>query len=505
MFSRLVKLFKCSEYEDLDRSNTEQKDMEGSLAHMLPVTYAYSTETKVGQETFTIEQAIDQIGFGRFQVKLSIMTGFVWMSDAMEMMILAVLAPALHCIWQLTGLEEAAITIFVFCGMTSTSGLWGSLCDNYGRKTGLVMSSLVTVYFGLLSAFSPNLMWMLILRGLAGCGIGGAPQSITLYAEFLPAKHRAVCITLVEVFWAIGACFEMIIALLVMPTLGWRWLLGISTFPLFLISVCCWWLPESARFDVMQGDYDKAVKTLEKIAYENGQPLPPGKLVHLQPQYIKHGRLKDLLSPPFRKTTLLLWTIWMTASFCYYGIVLLTTALYETPNNCYDEKFKMEETCAIECRSLTREDLVDTIWTTMAEFPGLGLAVVLLEKIGRKYTMALLFGGFVIFVLLVNFCMQRSLLTVFLFVARAFISGAFQGVYIYTPEFYPTNLRALGLGICSGMARVGATITPFVAQVLLKTSPLFAISAYGLTCLVAVVCSLLLPYETKGKVMKVMT
>ncbi len=56
-------------------------------------------------------------------------------------------------------------------------------------------------------------------------------------------------------------------------------------------------------------------------------------------------------------------------------------------------------------------------------------------------------------------------MTLFLFIGRAFISGAFQAAYVYTPEVYPTTTRALGLGSCSGMARVGALITPFVAQV----------------------------------------
>lgn len=90
----------------------------------------------------------------------------------------------------------------------------------------------------------------------------------------------------------------------------------------------------------------------------------------------------------------------------------------------------------------------------------------------------------------------RTALTFMLFVARAFISGAFQTAYVYTPEVgsnkvtylrcirdiefsfccynrllfviqvYPTTTRAVGLGACSGMARIGAIVTPFVAQVM---------------------------------------
>lgn len=96
-----------------------------------------------------------------------------------------------------------------------------------------------------------------------------------------------------------------------MPTLGWRWLLGLSTIPLFIFSLLCWvtmmllwllwdaicqrnkwqpnpvcslvgwdqWLPESARYDVLTGNQEKALATLKRIATENGAPMPLGKLV----------------------------------------------------------------------------------------------------------------------------------------------------------------------------------------------------------------------------------
>ena len=51
------------------------------------------------------------------------------------------------------------------------------------------------------------------------------------------------------------------------------------------------------------------------------------------------------------------------------------------------------------------------------------------------------------------------------------------------------------------MARLGAMVTPFVAQVVVKTSLNLAIGLYGGVALLAVVASLLLPIETKGRAM----
>lgn len=104
-----------------------------------------------------------------------------------------------------------------------------------------------------------------------------------------------------------GTVFEVLLAILVMPTLGWRWLLGLSTIPLFIFAALCFvsmtfwvvahsttrssyiteheccmwvqWLPESARYDVLTGNQEKALATLKRIATENGAPMPLGKLI----------------------------------------------------------------------------------------------------------------------------------------------------------------------------------------------------------------------------------
>lgn len=42
-----------------------------------------------------------------------------------------------------------------------------------------------------------------------------------------------------QCFWALGACMEVLLALFIMPTLGWKWLLGLSTAPLLAFAICC--------------------------------------------------------------------------------------------------------------------------------------------------------------------------------------------------------------------------------------------------------------------------
>ncbi|XP_022050281.2 synaptic vesicle 2-related protein [Acanthochromis polyacanthus] len=450
------------------------------------------------EETFTVDDALEAIGFGKFQWKISLFTGLSWVADAMEMMILSILGPQLHCEWRLPGYQVALITSVVFVGMGISSPLWGNVSDKYGRRFGLTISMCWTLFYGLMSAFSPVYGWLLVLRGLVGFGIGGAPQSVTLYSEFLPAKSRGICIMLIAAFWAIGAVFEVLLALWVMPTLGWRWLLGLSTIPMAIFVSFCFWLPESPRFDVLTGRGEKALETLRRVAKENGKTMPQGRLIAYQQN--DRGRIKDLFAGEHWRTTLPLWFIWFAYAFSYYGIVLLTTELFQAGDSCVaNQGAKIEPTCNLECKYLTSADYKDLLWTTLAEFPGLLVILLAVDHIGRKRSMALCFFLFSLCILPLFACIERIALTILIFVARAFISGGYQVVFVYTPEVFPTENRALAMGTSSAMARVGALITPFVAQVMLRTSIYLTLSVYCGVAVLAGIASLILPIETLGR------
>lgn len=100
------------------------------------------------EDTFTVDEAVEYFGFGKFQVILSFLTGLAWvffyyiflvfmlqMADAMEMMILSILSPALLCEWNISTIEQAMITTCVFSGMMLSSTFWGKFCDKFGRRT----------------------------------------------------------------------------------------------------------------------------------------------------------------------------------------------------------------------------------------------------------------------------------------------------------------------------------------------------------------------------------
>ena len=160
------------------------------------------------------------------------------------------------------------------------------------------------------------------------------------------------------------------------------------------------------------------------------------------------GRLADLLSKDLRRTTIMLWIIWLAASFSYYGVVLMSTELFESSGQLCSLDGSVEESCSAQCHPLATSDYNHLLWTTLAEFPGIMVSLLLIEKIGRKKTLALEFFLFTItLTLLFNCSSSRSLVTVILFMARALGSGLFQVAYVVSCYTSPSFLsRVIGVG-----------------------------------------------------------
>ena len=75
-------------------------------------------------------------------------------------------------------------------------------------------------------------------------------------------------------------------------------------------------------------------------------------------------------------------------------------------------------------------------------------------------------------------------------------------IYTYTPEVYPTAIRATGMGSCSAFTRIGGTITPIAGTTMLAKAFYVPFLTFGLALIVAGICAIFLPYETLGSKLK---
>ena len=483
----------------------------GELSDLAPTPadrpkYATFEEDSKGDENFTADEAIECIGFGRFQVFVGLGAGLAWLADGMETMVISILGPVLLCEWGITVYEEALATTVVFLGFFVGSPIAGWISDKYGRRFGLILSSTWVTVAGILSALAPNFYWLIIFRFLVGFGIGGEPQAITYFAEFLPNQSRGRCIVLTDVFFVSGGSLAVLLAMAILVPYGWRWWLGACAVPSFVYVVFClvfgsWleWLPRSPRYDLITGNTDNALRTLQMAARWNKTKLPEGRLIP-EPE-VPRGRILDLVRPGYKLISCLLAILWFSSSFSYYGIALFTTEMIAIGNTCDTQAFEIanNETCHI----FDRNDYWNLAWTSTGDIPGLFITAILVDLIGRKPSIISASIAFGVTCLLLLICMKKTLMVALLYIARAIISATFQTLYVYTPEVYPTEVRALAVGLGSMFCRGGAMITPYAAQVLLSVSLYYVVGVYvGVGGFLQAIAAFLLPLETKGLSLK---
>ncbi|XP_048642825.1 putative transporter SVOPL isoform X3 [Marmota marmota marmota] len=386
----------------------------------------------------------------------------------MEIMLIAVVSPVIRCEWQLENWQVAFVTTMVFFGYMVSSILFGLLADRYGRWKILLISFLWGAYFSLLTSFSPSYIWFVFLRTMVGCGVSGHAQGLIIKTEFLPTKYRGYMLPLSQVFWLAGSLLIIGLASVVIPTIGWRWLIRIASIPGIILI----------------------------MAFKE-----------------KRGRFADLLDAKYLRTTLQIWVIWLGISFAYYGVILASAELLERDLVCGSKSESQvvvvtggdsqESHSPCHCHLFAPSDYRTMIISTIGEIALNPLNILGINFLGRRLSLAITMGCTALFFLLLNICTSSAGLIGFLFMLRALVAANFNTIYIYTAEVYPTTMRALGMGTSGSLCRIGAMVAPFISQVLMSASFLGALCLFSSVCVVCAISAFTLPIETKGRALQV--
>ena len=112
--------------------------------------------------TVTVQEAVDRIGFGRFQKRLLGVCGVTWAADAAEVLLLGFALPSIISEFGLTPTQGGLTVTATFAGMLVGAWFWGTISDYIGRRLGFQLTVLIFAIFGLLSAFSPGWEWLAV-------------------------------------------------------------------------------------------------------------------------------------------------------------------------------------------------------------------------------------------------------------------------------------------------------------------------------------------------------
>ncbi|GBG88816.1 hypothetical protein CBR_g48431 [Chara braunii] len=234
-------------------------------------------EETESEAVMTVDDAINAIGFGRFQMALFVFAGLAWMGEATEATIMSFVGPAAQSEWGLAAGEQGLLATAVFAGMMIGSYTWGTVADVLGRKRTLIGSASLLLFAAVVSALSPSYWFLAGSRALVGVGLAGGPVLFALFMEFLPTVDRGFWLVAVAGFWTVGSVLVALLAWAVMPSLGWRWLLAFSAIPTGMVLGLSPFVPESPRFLIGRPEgSSRALQILTRIARVNGKELPNG-------------------------------------------------------------------------------------------------------------------------------------------------------------------------------------------------------------------------------------
>lgn len=426
---------------------------------------------------------IQRLPVGKFHYMLLLVIGLGWMFDAMDTGLISFILAKMAEDWAMTATEKGWVVSIGFVGMAIGAVCSGALADKIGRKTvfagTLVLYSLATAA----CAFAPNLTWLLVFRFIVGLGLGGQlPVAVTLVSEYIPPHVRGRFIVLLESFWGLGWLVAALVSRFVIPDFGWQTAFLIGGLPALYAIVIWKYVPESVPYLIQRGRFTEAQALVKKIERRCGVEVV--EIFATQPVVEKKTlSFKELWSGRLARRSLMLWLIWFGIVFSYYGIFTWLPSLLVQQGYSIVQSFEY------------------VLVMILAQLPGYIVAAWLVEKWGRKATLAGFIGMCAIAAYF--FGQSTSVMEIVLWgcLLSFFNLGAWGVLYTYTPEQYPTHIRAFGSGWAGAIGRIGGIMAPLAVTHLMVLPQGFSLVFMMFTAVLLAVALiiLILGEETKGK------
>ncbi|XP_022103973.1 organic cation transporter protein-like [Acanthaster planci] len=368
-----------------------------------------------------------------------------------------------------------------FAGLLAGSFVWGSVGDWVGRKAAFFLSlSLVTIS-SIVTSFVPNFAAYTSMRFItAACGYGASLIPIIVSTEIVGPEKRVLVGTLHAIFFALGYILLSFAAFLLRE---WRYLQLAISLPYVAAFLLIIVFPESPRWLISKSKFKEAKRVIGKIAKVNGTTLPENlfdegpQTTNLQGKEVQFDRSRrgthlDLVrTPNIRKKTLIIFFDWFVAVMAYYGLSLSTSALGV-------------------------DDYIAAFVSGAIEIPSYLFCWFIMERLGRRLSLAGFYicgGAFCLITIFIPLGPARAAVAM---IGKFSVTGAFNHIYIYSCEIYPTVVRSIGMGMSSMVGRVSGILCPIILLLGKYWEPL-PLCVFGGSSLLAGVLSLMLP-ETLG-------
>ena len=390
---------------------------------------------------------LDEGRWTPYQQRLVFLTALAIIFDGADNQLLGTAVPALMRDWQVTRAAFAPVLALGFLGMMIGGAIAGIAGDRIGRKSALVGS---VVLFGAATAAAGavnGVQGLAVTRFFAGLGLGGAlPNAAALAAEFVPRRHRALAVTLTIVCVPLGGTLAGLLALRVLPTLGWRMLFAIGgVVPILAAVLLVVSLAESPRYLwTRPSRRGELVALLRRMGHAIADNAP---FVQNAPAVARAG-IGALLTPDRRADSVALWCAFFSCLLAVYlgfnWIPSMLTGAGLSPQT-------------------------GSTGITMFNLGGVAGAIagaLTFARAGSRVTMLTLAAGAVLSAaglsaLRIDASTSAFTVIVMLCLTGCFINAVQTTMYALAAQMYPTEIRATGVGTAASIGRSGAIASTY--------------------------------------------
>jgi len=394
--------------------------------------------------------------------------------------------------------KRAHAHLFYSVGFLFGCLLGGFASDRFGRKPTIIGFGVLSSMFGLILPYSTYYPLFLFIRFCgAVCNEAADLAAYILCMEITGMHYRAMVGSLLQAPWAVGYA---LLALIAYFCKSWQSIQLICAL-MHAGSICliCV-LPESPRWLIVNNRLVEAERYIRKACREppfpfnkfhfNKSSLPCDlelKRHSERAKWVKENQRANIFhllkSRQLSVRTVIICTVWIATALVYYGLVIALSDQSAPGRVLFSGNF-----------------FVNNAIAGAIEIPTL-FGCVYLMKFGRKRSQMITLIGAAICILgamtAMNSKSQVISLVLFL-MSKIFIQGAFNVLYIFTSEMYPTVIRNTAVGFNSMIARFGSGVSSYIAILADVTLPIVPMVIFAIFSLFAGVLVLLLP-ETRDQ------
>uniref|UniRef100_A0A7M4E7U6 Solute carrier family 22 member 20-like n=1 Tax=Crocodylus porosus TaxID=8502 RepID=A0A7M4E7U6_CROPO len=342
-------------------------------------------------------------------------------------------------------LPALAQTLFM-AGVLLGAFIFGTLSDRVGRRWVLLSSLLTVGAGGTGAALAPDFIAYCVCRTLSGIGLAGfLINYIGLSLEWVPRGARAGVVTWLSYCSTAG---QMVLAGLAYGVQDWRHLQLAISAPFLAFLLGAWWVPESARWLLVQGRTKEALRNLQRVARVNGRTAA-GEGLSLE-VLVQEGSCSStgrstgswlglFLSPALRRISCCLMCVSFSTNLAYFGL-------------------------SMDLGSFGLDVFLVQLCFGAVDLGAKAACALALNRCGRRPVQALSLSvaGACLLAstpLPAEMLMVRLVLVV---LGKGFLAAASVCSYLYGGELFPTVVRQTGTGLMTVVARLGGMVAPLV-------------------------------------------